>query len=358
MNSGRVVGLILLGVTLQVQAGQPRFTLFRASNGQRDSTFALDKPIRLDYRQTHVQLVFCDQTDSINAHYVYRLLGDDPRWYDNGRGQSVSYVNLFGGTYTFEVKNIHQSGRVNRLTFQLEEAFWQRPWFVPMLVAYGLLVVGVIFYVVMLYKLRGRLRLQQLRNDIAADLHDDVGSTLSTISFLGELAKRKFPHQPEASLPLLEKMLEEAHQMVQTMRGMVWTINPGNDHAGEFLEKAKAFMTTLLDSRGVTLSFRQEVPDHELLSVEQQRHLFLIIKEVTHNIAKHAAARHVSLYVKKHHQFLWVGITDDGVGFDMSVAAEGNGLRNLQTRVNELEGKLEVESAVGRGTTVRLMIPL
>ena len=358
MNSWCIACLLLSIDVLPARAVQLEFILFQATNGQQDSTYSLNQPIRLDYRKTHIRIAFCDRSDSIRARYTYRLLGDDPRWYDNGQGQSVSYANLFGGDYQFEVKNLNNPNQVSRLSFHLEEAFWQRTWFAPMLVAYGLLVLGVVLYILMLYKLRSRLRLQQLRNEIAADLHDDVGSTLGTISFLGELAKRKFPHQPEASLPLLEKMLDEARQMVQTMRGMVWTISPGNDHARDFLEKVKTFVTTLLISRDISLVFKQDIPDTELLTLEQQRHLFLIIKEITHNIAKHAAAKNVTIYIKKHQHFLWMGITDDGVGFDPGQGAEGNGLRNMQTRVNELDGKLEVESAVGQGTIIRLMIPL
>ncbi|MBO0936760.1 hypothetical protein J2I47_09420 [Fibrella sp. HMF5335] len=337
---------------------QPAFTRFWTSNGQHDSTFALNKPIRLNYRQTHISIAFRDRADPATARYAYRLVGDDPRWYTTGRGESVSYANLFGGTYRFEVKNLNKPLQISSLSFELEEAFWQRTWFVPMLVAYGLLVLGAILYVVMLYKLRGKLRLQQLRNDIAADLHDDVGSTLSTINFLGELAKRKFPNHPEASLPLLDKMLDEAGQMVQTMRGMVWTISPGNDNAIDFFDKVNAFMNTLLTSRDIGLTFRQDVLGQETLTVEQQRHLFLIVKEITNNIARHARAKHVTFYARKHQYFLWIGITDDGVGFDTDTLADGNGLRNLHKRTTELEGKIEIDSTIGKGTTIRLMIPL
>jgi signal transduction histidine kinase len=337
--------------------GQPAIVSFRASNGLQDSTFELYRPIRLNYRQTHLTIAFRDSTHP-NAHHEYRLVGDDARWYACGAAQSVSYANLFGGAYRFEVRSAAQPSRVARLAFTLEEAFWQRGWFVPALVAYGLLVVGVIVYAITLYKLRGQLRLQQLRNDIAADLHDDVGSTLSTISFLGELAKRKFPKHPEASLPLLETMLHEARLMVQTLRGVVWTISPGNDHAADFLEKLKPIIETLLGSRTIALTFQHNVPADVLLSVEQQRHLFLVVKEISHNIAKHAGAGHVTFYARKHQHFLWIGLTDDGVGFDPAGAFDGNGLRNLHRRVAELEGKLDIDSGPGRGTSVRLMIPL
>ncbi|MBO0951243.1 ATP-binding protein [Fibrella forsythiae] len=350
--------LVLLLWGRMAVARQPEFTRFWASNGLQDSSFTLGKPIRLNYRQTHLRISFRDRNSSPATRYAYRLVGEDPRWYDNGGSESVSYANLFGGQYRFEVKNMANPLKVSSLSFELEEAFWQRTWFVPMLVGYGLLVAGVILYLVMLYKLRGRLRLQQLRNAIAADLHDDVGSTLSTISFLGELAKRKFPKQPEASLPLLEKMVDEAHQMVQTMRGMVWTISPGNDNATDFLEKVRSFVSTMLNSRDISLTFKHDVPERDLLSVEQQRHLFLIIKEITHNIAKHANARHVTFYARKHEQFLWIGVTDDGIGFTVDTSGEGNGLQNMQKRVAELDGKLEIESANGQGTIIRLMIPL
>lgn len=358
MSARSMVLCILWFMASTAAIGQPDFTLFRASDGQRDSVYVPGSSIRLNYRQTHITIAFRDRTDSAAARYAYRLVGDDPRWYTTGRGQLVSYANLFGGRYVFEVKNMNRPLLVSRLAFELEKAFWQRTWFVPMVVAYGLLVLGVILYVITLYKLRGKLRLHQLRSDIAADLHDDVGSTLGTISFLGELAKRKFPHQPEASLPLLEKMLDEARQMVQTMRGVVWTISPGNDKATDFLDKVNTFAGTLLSSRDITLTFRQDVPENEVLNVEQQRHLFLIIKEITHNIARHAEASHAMIHARKHQHFLWIGISDDGVGFDTGVAADGNGLRNLHKRIAELDGKLEIESTIGKGTTIRLMIPL
>ena len=259
----------------------------------RDSTYDLRKPIVLNYRQTHILVYFCDPSDLARASYACRLLGLEHNWRPNGRGETVAYVNLFGGDYELQVKNLNYPDRVVSLKFHLEEAFWQKDWFVPMLVAYGLLLVGVVLYFVRIYRLRGQLRLQEVRNEIAADLHDDVGSTLGNISFLTELAKMKYAKNPVDVLPVLEKILN----------------------------------------------------------------LFLILKELVHNCAKHSAATQATLTFKEHEGWLWARMTDNGRGFDSTLAADGNGLRNLEKRIAVLAGRLELETAVGKGVVVKLMVP-
>jgi len=323
----------------------------------RDSTYDLRKPIVLDYRQTHIVVNFRDPGDAARATYACRLLGLERNWRSNGRGESVTYVNLFGGDYELQVKNLNYPDRVTTLKFHLEEAFWQKDWFVPMLVAYGLLLLGVVLYFVRIYRLRGQLRLQEVRNEIAADLHDDVGSTLGNINFLTELAKMKYAKDPVAVLPILEKILNDSQEMIQTLRGMVWTINPDNDRAIDFVEKIRAFADTMLGSRHIELRFKNELSPERTLSVEQQRGLFLILKELIHNCAKHSGATHATLTFKEHEGWLWLRMTDNGRGFDPSLAADGNGLRNLEKRIAALAGKIELATADGKGVVVKLMVP-
>ncbi|AXE18281.1 hypothetical protein DR864_11255 [Runella rosea] len=335
-----------------------QFTSFTATNEFQDSSYNIHKPIALNFRETHILASFKDATDSLNAKYAYCLKGLDGKWHPNGKGESVNYVNLFGGDYELQVKNLNYPNKIISLKFHLEEAFWQKNWFIPMLAAYGLLVVGVIFYFIRMYRLRGQIRLQQVRNEIASDLHDDVGSTLSNISFLGEMAKMKLVKKPEEVLPILERIMEESKEMVQTMRGMVWTIQPDNDRAVDFIDKIQAFATEMLQNREIALQFSNEIPEKQLLTIEQQRNLFLIFKELIHNIAKHSTATRVTVSLKKHEHWLWAKITDNGSGFDMTQRSEGNGLRNLQQRITQLEGKMEIESEVGKGTVTKMMIPL
>lgn len=264
---------------------------------------------------------------------------------------------LIGGAYQLKVIDL-QSQAVSTIRFTIKPLLWQQPWFLPLVYLLALFLVSAIVYLFAMYKFRQQFRLQHVRNEIAADLHDDVGSTLSNISFLSEMAKMKFEKKPEDALPLLERIMEESKEMVQTMRGMVWTINPDNDNAYDFINKVRAFATEMLQNRGIVLHFKNEIPQNQLLTIEQQRNLFLIFKELVHNIAKHSAAQTVTIDLKKNEDWLLAKITDDGRGFDTSLVADGNGLRNLQQRVSQLDGKIEVVSMIGSGTITKLMVPL
>lgn len=287
---------------------------------------------------------FCILTDGVAINDTFSTSGD------------ILLKNLAGGSYTFSARQSNTQA-TSTIHFTIKPLLWQQLWFLPMLYSFILLLVAAIVYLFAMYKFRNQIRLQEIRNEIASDLHDDVGSTLSNISFLSEMAKKKFEKKPESVLPILERILEESKEMVQTMRGMVWTINPENDNATDFIDKVRAFANEMLQNREIELQFRNEMPENQPLTIEQQRNLFLIFKELTHNIAKHSGATKAEISIKKHENWLSAKITDNGCGFDSTQISEGNGLRNLHQRIGYLEGKIEVQSNQ-EGTTTKFVIPL
>ncbi|GAB3993393.1 hypothetical protein GCM10028807_28500 [Spirosoma daeguense] len=352
--------LLLGGLTFShnCHAQQIQFISFKATNEQTDSTYHLHRPIVLDYKKTHIVVGFIDRPDSAQARYVYRLVGFDNRWHENGRLNYVNYINLFGGNYELQVKNLNYPNNVASLKFYLDEAFWQRPWFVPILTAFGLLAVGMGLYFIRMYRYRGQIRLQQIRNEIAADLHDDVGTALSSITFLGEMAKSRFDKKPDDVRPILDRMMNESREMMQTMRGVVWVINPQNDSSIDFFDKVKAFAEAVLSSRRISVTFRVMGATDLPMGLEVQRNLFLIFKESIVNIAKHAEATEVLIHIKIEKTYLWVQIQDNGKGFDYQSTNDGNGLRNLKKRAIQIGGNLDITSIVGQGTDVKMVIPI
>lgn len=348
----------LIGKDSSVFAQSIRFTAFKATNEYTDSTYNLMRPIALDYKETHIIVAFADHNDSKNARYAYRLVGFDNRWHENGSLTAVNYINLIGGDYELQVKNLNFPHKIATLRFHLDEAFWQRPWFIPMLAGYVLLVIGTILYVIRTYRLRTQLRLQQIRNEIAADLHDDVGTALSSITFLGEMAKSRFEKKPEEIRPILERIMNESREMMQTMRGVVWVIDPQNDKAADFFDKVKSFAESVLSSRKIDLNFRVIDTTTQPMGLEVQRNLFLIFKEAVVNIAKHSGATETAITVKLEKQHLWVQISDNGRGFDKQSPTDGNGLRNLKNRANQIGGELEIKSEPGAGTQINMVVPL
>jgi signal transduction histidine kinase len=288
---------------------------------------------------------FCELKDGVSAKDTFTA------------PNQIILKNLTGGTYQLKVIDL-QTKASSTIRFTIKLLQWQQGWFLPLVYFLILLFVSAIVYLFAMYKFRQQIQLQQVRNEIASDLHDDVGSTLSNISFLGEMAKMKLTKKTEDVLPILERIMEESKEMVQTMRGMVWTIQPDNDRAVDFIDKIRSFATEMLQNRAIVLQFNNEIPENQLLTIEQQRNLFLIFKELIHNIAKHSVATRVTISFKKHEHWLWAKVTDNGQGYDTTQISEGNGLRNLQQRITQLEGKMEIESGVEKGTVTKMMIPL
>ncbi len=199
---------------------------------------------------------------------------------------------------------------------------------------------------------------QDLRNEIAADLHDDVGTTLSSISFLGEMARMKWNKKQEGLPLILDKIVRESNEMIQTMRGMVWVIQPLNDGSVDFFDKVRMFADGVLSSRYVKLDFRADLTEPRKLSLDVQRNLFLVFKESVVNIARHAGATEVAIAVTQRHDRLAITIRDNGRGFDGAARGEGNGLKNIESRIEYLGADFELTTHPGRGTQIKMTVPI
>lgn len=190
-----------------------------------------------------------------------------------------------------------------------------------------------------------------MRNSIADDLHDDIGSTLSSINIMGELARRK---APEASV-LLDSISESTISMQENMSDIVWAIKTENDRFENVLRRMNAFASEVLDAKGVGLNFSCDAAlASSRLSMKQRKNMYLFFKEAINNAVRHANANEVSVsIVKKWHQLEMV-IDDDGKGFDVEQAYRGNGMTTLRRRAEELGGTINIQSRLGEGTSVQL----
>ena len=329
-----------------------KITAFHAKDVLTDSMYVLDnQQIMLDFKKNHVAIFYHDSTDSA---FEIRLIGFENKWQNVGKQDYANYINLLGGAYEFQVKNLRFPAKIASVKFKIADAFWQRSWFIPAIVGYILLVAGIVFYLFQSYRFRQQMSFQQVRNNIAADLHDDIGSTLSTINLITEIAKTK--EKTSEILPLLDKISEDSKEMIQTMRGMVWTINPSNDNAHDFFEKVRSFVQEMIAAKNIKLIFDLQIPDSQILSVEVQRNIFLIFKEAINNINKYSEASEVKIIVRKQDNWLMLQISDNGLGFEMDEENEGNGLKNMQNRAEQLGGTFELKS--DNGTRIRIALPL
>lgn len=213
------------------------------------------------------------------------------------------------------------------------------------------------------FRLKKRLEQQQLllreRSRISSELHDEVGSALSAINILSHSAKAKFDSDQNKSKQLLGKISENAQQMMDAMSDIVWSINPANDTLGSILVRMKEFAAEVLEARNINYRFDvgQEITALKL-TPEKRRDFYLIYKEAINNLAKYAEATKASIHLSVKDNQLQMTITDNGKGFDLTNGKTGNGLGNMRNRALQQGGRLDIESAVGKGTTITLTLPL
>ena len=218
----------------------------------------------------------------------------------------------------------------------------------------GIVLLAVLsFFLYRNYLTRQQLKLQTLRNKIASDLHDDVGSTLSSISIFSQMAHQ----QSKETIPLLESIGESSRKMLDAMADIVWTINPENDQFEKIISRMKNFAYEILGAKKIDFEF---VADDEVtnmkLPMEVRKNLYLIFKEATNNMVKYAEASKAMFAINGGKNDLTMMIRDNGRGFDANKSSEGNGLKNMKKRAEEIGGQLMIESYPGNGTTIQLNV--
>lgn len=219
--------------------------------------------------------------------------------------------------------------------------------------AYALIggVLALMVTAAILLRNHRQKQIQNIRNSIADDLHDDLGSTLSSISIMSELAKVK---SPEAST-LLTSIGESTISMQENMSDIVWAIKSEHDRFENVLRRMNQFASEILEAKNISLDFTSDASlSTSRLTMRQRKNLYLFFKEVINNAAKHSDAKKivVSIFQKEHH--VEMIIKDDGKGFDMGRTFSGNGMSTLKKRVEELNAFFNLQSQINKGTVVEL----
>jgi two-component system, NarL family, sensor histidine kinase UhpB len=220
-------------------------------------------------------------------------------------------------------------------------------------------VVIISFLLINRYRAVNRTRrlveMERMRNTIARDLHDDIGSTLSSINIISQMALK----DANGSTSHFQRIAQHSSSMMESMSDIVWSINPNNDSLEQVISKMKEFAAEILDPLDITYAFSGEENLQTIkLDISTRKNLFLIFKEAINNAAKYSSANAVNIKFKKTNGSISLSIQDNGKGFDTQNGSSGNGLRNMKERATDLRGKLELKSSTGGGTEVTLSLPL
>jgi signal transduction histidine kinase len=202
------------------------------------------------------------------------------------------------------------------------------------------------------FRTANKLKLQNIRNKIASDLHDDVGSTLNSISVYSEVTKQKSPTVVDE----LEQIGDASRKIIEVMSDIVWTINPNNDTFENIISRMSTLAYNLLKAKNIEHTFQADESLNETkLSLESRRNFYLIFKEALNNLVKYSNATRASILLTRENGMIKLSVRDNGIGFDVTQTSKGNGLLNMKNRADEMKAQLKIESEKGSGTNVELI---
>jgi signal transduction histidine kinase len=201
--------------------------------------------------------------------------------------------------------------------------------------------------------------LHQQRKQIARDIHDDLGASLTHIIQMSGQANNG-PGEPQKAADQSERIRITAEQAVDQISEILWVTNPAYDTLEDLVMYVREYAATLFESSSINVhfDFPETVPVHQV-SGAFRRHVLLLVKEALQNTLKHAAAKNVRIRLRQDNEVLHLSVSDDGRGLPVEEPnRSGNGLTNMRERVTELYGSFELLSRPGGGTEVRVSLPL
>ncbi len=284
--------------------------------------------------------------------YAYMMEGIDEDWIDAGPRRLVNYAYVSPGSYVFRVKASHNSGVWNEneiaVNINIRPPFWMTWWFIALCAGMAAALVA--------YAVRARVRrlleMERMRSRIARDLHDEIGSNLSSIAMASDLLGRH-PGFGERERGKLSDISSVALNTVKDMKDIVWLIDPGNDSLDDLFLRMKDTAASLLEGHHLTLNF-PAAANGKRVNLEWKRNLYFIYKETLTNILKHAQAANVRVDVQVEKDQLLVEIHDDGKGLDLQTVRRGNGLKNIRERAGLLDAAVDVSVGPAGGTRMSL----
>lgn len=330
-----------------------------------------DKELYIDSLVSEKKRTFTHQQNSFTFYYnisgflqqkklkyYHRLNGLEADWISADEDNKAVYSFLPPGKYLFEVKTENENGEPSESTgfaFSITPPFFETWWFRTLFIGFFCGVFAVIYRL----HLNRILAVVDLRNRVARDLHDDMGSTLSTINILSTMAKAKLHTEPSKTSEYISKISDNSQRMMEAMDDIVWSIKPQNDSMDKIISRMRAFAGQLFEAKNILYTF--EVDEHVLdvkLPMDARRDLFLIFKEAVNNLAKYSGSIEAVVHFSLKNNHLNMRVKDFGKGFDPAAADSGNGLSNMRKRAKNMNALLSIHSAREMGTEINLLVPL
>lgn len=292
------------------------------------------------------------------VEYSYLLKGSSETWVSLGTNSRVNFPSLPSGVYTFRLR-AKIPGMKNwiylkhPIHFEIATPWYRTWWFKTFLFLTG---AAIIFLITRMYFLRKiekqrailekQRAVQNERDRIAYDMHDDLGSGLTKISYLSKEALRKMENQAE-----LNRINETSLELVKNMSELIWAMKVENDSLLDLLSYLRHYAMEYFETNHIAIQMEMdELVEDEQISGEIRRQIFLVFKEALHNIVKHAQTQKVLIRISLTEGQMRISVRDFGKGFQKEESGKpksGNGMKTMQDRIRKLNGTMQVNNREG-----------
>lgn len=325
---------------------------------------ALLQNINLAYNQNYINLKFAT-VDLTGSTYTWQYRLNNKPWI-NISTNTIS-LQLSSGDYTIQIRPVDINNRIiernAEIILTIKPAIWQTIWFWIIVSAF---VTAMLLWQYNRVKLKKQKRLYEQqsalmkeRNRITADLHDDVGSSLSSLQINSVIARQIMETDKGKAKHYLDKVIEQSADISSNVSDIIWSMKSQEDRLVDLDGRIRNTVSNLLGATNINYKIEIEAPLEDLVqNITARKNMMLIIKEAINNCAKYSNASEFTLHVEMADNALMLTISDNGKGIPANKMKVGNGLQNMRKRTEELKGEMHLETAGYKGVQLKFIIPV
>ncbi len=311
--------------------------------------------VTLPYNENAIAFDLTTFTYNNSPIIMYMMEGVDKTW-KAAIGKQVVYNYVAPGNYIFKAKSISATGKesekILEIKVDIEPPFWKSWWF------YGLLILAVIsiLYLLDMERMNKLRSNQQLRTDIAMNLHEEVSSALNNINLLSEMALRKADSDIGRSKEIVGQIREKSNDMIIAMDDMLWSIDPGNDNMEQTVLRMHEFIDALKNRHNAIITMKVDEGAKLMKPHMKIRHgFFIVFKEALRMICQNSSGKNTLISVELDRNNLVLKI-EDKVQVKQSDINVAKNLENIQLHADQINAKLDIRMDAN-ATIVTLTVP-
>lgn len=306
------------------------------------------------------------EIDYLGVKLHYQFSFNPLKSYEDFGDKNTLNIVMPNGTNSLYIRGIDLDSKTAtkylKITTLSRIPLTKREWFWPLM---SLIVLSPFLFYYFKFKLnkqkfefQQQLALEQQRSKITADLHDEIGSSLSSLQINSSVASFLIEKNPVEAQKILEKIESQSEHLSDKIGDIIWSMKPGKEEFLTLTSRIKNFANEIVGSTDINYKIKiDEKIDKVITNISSRKNIVLFVKEAINNAVKYSKAKQLEIVIQIIENQINIEISDDGIGFDTSIV-KGNGLGNMQKRIEELNGKFSITSELNLGTKLKATIPV